>query len=260
MAMIKTVKNYGNSGGVYVPRSWVGGKAKIELIEEPIKPETDILKNIPNPEHLISAILYGSYVRNESTDKSDVDIILVMDEDAKDMKIPIELKRQKNYDIQIKTEKEVRNAMVHDPIFHKVIMDESKAILNNKFLDSLRKEKTNESNMKVRISLAESSLNIIKNLAVDGDCKNLIYPLMLHVKEIFLMECIIKNKKYSLKSLENEAAVFGISRKELANTMNIYRAARDDKMMPKYTTSNDIIFRLIKFLEKKIDYVKKKAH
>jgi predicted nucleotidyltransferase len=209
MTLIKTVKNYGNSGGVYVPRSWVGGKAKIELVEEPIKPETDILRNISRPEHLISAILYGSYVRNEQTDKSDVDVILVVDEDAKNVKIPIELKRQKNYDIQIKTEKEIRDAMIHDPIFHKVIIDESTAILNHKFLDSLRKEKTNKADMKIRISLTESSLNIIKTLFdYNEDCKSLIYPLMLRIKEAFLMECIIKNKKYSLKSLENEALIF----------------------------------------------------
>jgi hypothetical protein len=42
--------------------------------------------------------------------------------------------------------------------------------------------------------------------------------------------------------------------------MNAYRAARDDKAMPKYALSHDTINRLIKFLEKKIDYVKKKTH
>lgn len=261
MTLIKIVKKYGNSGGVYVPRSWVGGKAKIELIEEPAEPETDILRNIPEPGHLISAIMYGSYVRNEASEQSDIDIIIVVDEDAKDMKVMPEMKMQKNYDIQVKTEKEIRNAVKNDPLFKKIIMDESKAILNHKFLDSLKGEKTKKGNIRVRISLAESSLNIIKSLFDAGrDNKNLIYPLILRIKEVFLIECMIKNKRYSLKALGNEVSSLGINKKEFNNLMNTYRTARDNKKLPKYTFSEETMTRLILFLEKKIGYVKKKTH
>ena len=131
----KIVKKYGNSGGVYVPSAWVGGKVKVELIDEPFSPKT-VLNKI-TLEHIVSVILYGSYARKEIAEGSDIDVILITDEDAK-INIPDEL-RQK-YDIQIKTIKEARNAMMHDPVFYKLIMDDSIALINHQFLDSLRKE------------------------------------------------------------------------------------------------------------------------
>src|SRR3989338_1378044 len=66
----KVVKRYGNSGGVYVPREWVGGKVKIDLIDEPANPK-ELLAKLPL-EHVVSVIVYGSYVRKESAADSDI--------------------------------------------------------------------------------------------------------------------------------------------------------------------------------------------
>src|SRR3989344_1645833 len=104
-AIIKVVKKYGNSGGVYVPSSWVGGTVKAELIGEPFNPKTAL--NKIELEHIISAILYGSYARKEISEGSDIDMLLIADDDA-EISIPFELK--KKYDIQVKTADEARNA------------------------------------------------------------------------------------------------------------------------------------------------------
>lgn len=251
----KAVKKYGNSGGVYVPSSWIGGQVKIELIDEPFSPK-DVLNRI-TLEHIVSAILYGSYARKEITERSDIDIILITDEDAK-IGIPDEL-RQK-YDIQIKTIKEARNAMMHDPIFHKVIMDESIALINHQFLDSLRKETLKPGGIRTRIKLAESSVRIIREIFEAGDESEIVYPIVMRLKEILILECLLTNKKYSTRALRSEILGSNITPREFSGVMNIYRMARSNKKPGKYLLPNETIEKLISLLETKIEYVRQKTH
>ncbi len=260
-AITKMVKKYGNSGGVYVPSSWVGGKVKVELVDEPFS-----VNNIFNKivmKHVVSVILYGSYARKEAAKDSDIDIILIRDEDA-EIAIPDELKQK--YDIQIKTTEEARNAMAHDPIFYKLIKDESIALINHQFLDNLRKVKLKPGGIKVRIGLAESSLNIIREIfSLGGD--DILYPLIMRIKEMLVLECLLYNKKYFTVLLRNDILSCGLSQKEFFGVMNIYKAARNNKKQEKYAAndakrlniSRETIEKLISLLETKIKYVKQKA-
>ena len=249
----KMVKKYGNSGGVYVPSSWVGGKVRVELVDEPFSPK-DVLEKVPL-EHIISAILYGSYARKEIAEGSDMDIILVTDEDAR-ISIPDEL-RQK-CDVQIKTIKEARNAMMRDPIFYKIIMDESMALINHQFLANLRKETFKPGGIKTRLELAESSMNIIKEIFEAGG-EEIIYPLIMRLKEMLILEYLLTNKKYSTSAFRSEILNCGITSREFSVIMNIYRAARNDKKPEKYWLPRETIKKLIILLETKIHYVKQKT-
>ncbi|MBI2075820.1 MAG: nucleotidyltransferase domain-containing protein [Candidatus Aenigmarchaeota archaeon] len=254
-SVVKAVKRYGNSGGVYVPSKWIGGKVKVELIEEPLDPR-HVLARIPL-EHVISAILYGSYARKESLEGSDMDILLVVDDDSK-ISIAPELKQK--YDIQIKSLRNLRNALVHDPVFYKIIKDEAVAILNHQFLDSLKKEAPKTIDIKKRIELAESSLNITKEiLKIGGDIANLVYPLIMRLKEILLIEYFLEDKKYSTKALKHEILDCGITSKEFSLLMDIYRTSRNGKRIPKTLLSTDTITKITLLLENKIQYVKQKA-
>jgi len=252
--IVKLVKRYGNSGGVYVPSNWVGGKVKVELIDEPSNPK-EVLNKI-DLKHIVSAILYGSYARNEISEGSDIDIILITDEDAK-IKIPDELKQK--YDIQIKNIKEARNAMQRDPIFYKIIQDESLALINHQFLENLKKNTLKPGGIRTRIEITESSLNISKQIFEAGDFKEIIYPLIMRLKEMLILEYLLTNKKYSTATLRNEILSCGISQKEFSNIMNIYRAQRNNKKPGKYRLSKGTIENLISLLETKIQYVKQKA-
>lgn len=256
-SIVKTVKRYGNSGGIYVPRSWIGGKVRIELVEEPSNPLKDLIK-LPL-EHVVSIIIYGSHVRKEHEEGSDIDVLVVVDDDAK-INVPHEFKA-KNYDLQIKTESEFRRGIVNDPLFYKTLKDEGMAIINHKFLDELKREKPKKDAIKTRLELAESSLNIVKELfRFEGDNRNLVYPLMLRTKEIILIEFFLSGKKYSLKALEKELADYGITKKEFVILMDIYRASRNGKIMPKHKISDDAIKNLISMLEKKIKHVREKTY
>ena len=251
--MNKVVKKYGNSGGVYVPSSWIGGKVKVELIDEPVSPK-DVLNKI-NLEHVASVVLCGSYARNEIEEGSDIDIILITDEDAQ-VDVPDELKQK--CDIQSKTMEEARSAMMHDPVFHKLIMDESVALINHRFLDTLKKEKLRPGGITTRTGLAESSIGIIKELFESGS-DEMIYPVVMRLKEMLILEYLLTNKKYSTAALKNEILRCGISKKEFFDAMNIYRAARNNKKPEKYRLSKETSGKLISLLESKIRHVKKEA-
>ncbi len=250
-SMSKVVKKYGNSGGIYVPSSWIGGKVKVELIDEPVGPK-DVLNKI-NLEHVSSAILYGSYARNEINEGSDIDIILITDENAQ-IDVPDELKQK--CDIQAKTMEEARNAMMNDPVFYKVIMDESVALINHQFLVILKKEKLRPGGIMTRTGLAESSLDIAKEIFKAGS-DEVIYPVVMRLKEMLILEYLLANKKYSTAALRNEILRCGISKKEFSDAMTIYRAARNNKKPEKCRLSRETIEKLIFLLETKIQYVKK---
>lgn len=246
-AITKTVKAYGNSGGVYLPRSWVGGTVKIELVDEPFEPK-NVLAKIPM-EHAVSVILYGSYARKEAAEGSDIDIILVTDE-------PIVPRLERKYDVQVKTVKETRNAMVHDPVFHKVILDESIALVNHQFLDNLKEEKLEPGGIMKRVGLAESSLKICKGLFEAGS-EDIVYPLIMRLKEMLILECLLANKKYSTTALQKEISSH-LQQKEFSDAMNIYRAERNGKK-PEKQLPGEAIGKLISLLEAKIQHVKQKA-
>ncbi len=252
--IVKTVKKYGNSGGIYLPNSWIGGKVKVEMMEEPINPK-EILNKI-DLKHVISLILYGSYARKETSSGSDMDIILVTDEDA-DTYVPGELMQR--YDIQVKTAEQARNAMVHDPLFHKAIIDESAALINHQFLESLRKETLKPDGISSRIGLAESSLKITSEIFDAGGLAETIYPLVMRLKEMLILECLIENKKYSTKVLRKEILNCGISPKEFLDIMDIYRSTRDSKKPRSYFLSEEMVKKMISLLEAKVKYVRQKT-
>ena len=253
-AIVKMVKKYGNSGGIYLPSSWIGGKEKVEMIDEPINPK-EILNKI-DLKHVISLILYGSYARNEASSGSDMDIILVTDEDA-DTYVPGELMQR--YDIQVKTAEHAKSAMIHDPIFHKAIIDESTALINHQFLESLKKETLKPDGIPSRIDLAESSLKITREIFDAGGLAETIYPLVMRLKEMLILECLLENKKYSTKVLRKEILSCGISPKELLCIMDIYRSTRDSKKPGSYSLSKEMVKKMISLLETKIQYVKQKT-
>ena len=255
MTITKVVKKYGNSGGVYLPVDWIGGKVKIELVEQPIDPKKDLLENLPL-EHIVSVILYGSYARDEITDGSDMDVIIVTDGTA--IKIPQQIRER--YDIQVKDVANLKNLVEHDPIVYKVVKDESFALFNHKFLEELKQiNPTASRSTKFRLDMAESSMNIVKGFMAEGaDPIDLVYPLILRLKEALFIECFLTNKQYTTALLKKEITNHGISAQNFVTLINIYRTVRDNKRQ-KQNISIDVVEKLVSLLEAKLSYVKQKT-
>lgn len=248
----KTVKKYGNSGGAYVPADWIGGRVEIRLVDEPFDPKR-LLSKMPL-EHVVSAFLYGSRARGEIYEGSDIDIVVVTDEDGSSL--PRETKNR--HDIQLMTVKQIRNAMIHDPMFHKSVMDDSVALINHMFLDEIKNEKLEPKGISARIKLAESSLGITKTLFESGEHAELVYPAVMRLKEMLILECLLEKKRYTTELLLKEIRGSGLRAKDVQKIMDVYRSARDGKPT-KEKFSADIVGKLISALEVKIEHVRKKT-
>jgi hypothetical protein len=137
-------------------------------------------------------------------------------------------------------------------------MDESVALINHGFLDSLKKEKLKPAGLIKRVKLAESSLAITKGIFEAG-INEIVYPLVMRLKEILILEYLLSNKKYSTAALRNEILSCGLTEKEFSDITNIYRASRNNKRPEKYTLPREKLEKLISLLEMKIKHVRQKA-
>jgi len=256
-ALTKVVKRYGNSGGVYLPSSWIGGTVEVAIISTPPRPEKDIpLALAGSMEHIVSIFLYGSYAAGEHEAGSDIDAIVVTDHHMKDMKVPEGL-RKMNYDVRIISRDEIRKAAEKDILLAKSL-EAAKAILNDSFLDELRSIKPKGSLME-RISLAGSSLHIMKSLfEPGGDNSGLVYPLMMRMKEMLLMECAREGRRYSLRLLEERILARGVSKPDYRKLMADYRAVRDGKKPGKPEIGDRTIMLVLGLLEEMIANAEKK--
>ena len=78
--IIKQAFKLGNSAGVLLPIDWKNKKVKVQLIDKSINQdileileEKDLLKNV------IGIFLAGSYAREEATESSDIDVLVITD-------------------------------------------------------------------------------------------------------------------------------------------------------------------------------------
>jgi len=253
----KVVKRYGNSGGVYLPSSWIGGTVEIALASSPPRPEKDLpLALAGSMEHIVSILLYGSYARGEHTKGSDIDVIVVTDNHTKAMKAPGGLGGM-NYDIRVMRADDIKRLASRDILLSKSLED-AKAILNDSFLDELRSIKPKGS-LAERISLARSSIEIIKSLHDEGGgSASLVYPLVMRIKEMLLMKCAREGKRYTLGLLEGKLLEKGISKADYRKLMSIYRGARDGKKPGKLNIGDRTFMLVLELLEEMIADAEKK--
>src|SRR3989338_1511993 len=86
MKMIKQIVRVGNSAGIILPKEWLNGKAKVELIEKPLDLKKELFEILSEYLKDIGGIyLVGSYGRGDETNKSDVDVFVITNKTNKRM-------------------------------------------------------------------------------------------------------------------------------------------------------------------------------
>jgi predicted nucleotidyltransferase len=200
--LIKQTFGLGNSAGVILPREWKDKKVKIQLIDKSITQdileileEKDLLKNV------IGIFLAGSYARGEETELSDVDVLVVTDNVDKQIKV-------REYEI-ILISKEKFEKTIKTSLYLASLINESKTILNNDFIKNYR-DKIIEIPLKKFLEDIKSIIKIHdKSVNLDGEIKKnvsdeTLYSIILRLRELYLIDCIKNNKKYSNKEFINQ--------------------------------------------------------
>jgi len=193
--LIKPVVRVGNSAGVVLPIEWYGGEAIIKLIRKPLNIKSDVLRIIePFLDSVLGVYLVGSYSRREEDKNSDIDILVITEDINKKI-------IKGKYDILLISREEVKKAMkIVVPIIP--MIREAAPIINKNLLNELKKEKIKKEHLKWHIDTTKSSLKIIKEILVLDGLKvngNVIYQLILRLRQVYIVDCLLKNKDYSKK-------------------------------------------------------------
>ncbi len=248
----KKVNKSGNGGAVWVPKEWLGEEIIITRIETPklsLKEEIIHLL-LPQIENISGVFIYGSYARKEETADSDIDILVLA-------KNKFDIKNTKKFDIDIIEVKKIKN-LVQKNIFIYSMIKESKPIMNAYLLEEL---KNSDKNFKDSINwFKETTQDSIKSVRefIELDkmeskyvlSYSIIYSLILRLRGLFLISCILNNKKFSNKLFKQW---INISNSEFKKIYLVYRNIRDNKKTSSIKITLEQVESLLNFLSLEVN-------
>lgn len=201
MELIKKITKAGNSSNVLLPKEWLGGTARVELIEKPINIVEDTIKILgPHLKNILGIYLTGSYARGEETSESDIDILTItidLNQKIKKGKYEIILISKENLDKAIK-----KNIIPLLPMIR-----EAKPIINEELIKKYSKIKPNKKNLKWIADITKSSRRIcaedIKLSRELGEnvSDGIIYSIILGLRSVYTIDCLKKGKTPTKKRL-----------------------------------------------------------
>ncbi|MEK6850405.1 MAG: nucleotidyltransferase domain-containing protein [Nanoarchaeota archaeon] len=254
------VRKWGNSAGVLLPKELMNMQVKVLLIDRTGEIKKDVLNILSDYlNDIIGIYLVGSYARREQNADSDIDIIAISGKTSKKIS-------SGRYNIEIYQINNVENALESNPIMILPRLMEAKSILNLPLLNELRMTKINKNQFKDYLFACKRVLKISRDfMRLDQeigykklDPKGVIYPLVLRLRGIYLIEILLKNLTYQKKSFLNWISTGAeISLGETENIYNIYCKEKDGKVV-KDTISYEIGFKLVKFMEREIKQYEKR--
>ena len=253
MENLLNVVRWGNSAGVLLPREWLGKQVKIILIDRTNEIKKEVL-DILNPylNDIIGIYLVGSYARNEQQVDSDIDIIAI----SKNIRRHI---ISGMYDIDIYALKSIKNTIKKNPIMILPSLLEAKAIINKSLLEELISMNISLKNFRNYIKECKRIISINKKIVeldkIKGknlESKEIIYSLLLRLRGIYMMNCILKNKKY----FNNEFRKWLIyktelSEEEINKIYDSYKSIKNNKNI-KERFRIELIEKLINLLQEEI--------
>ncbi len=199
--LMKSVIKVGNGAGVLVPREWLNGKARIELIEKPLDIKRDVVETLePYLEEVIGIYLVGSYARNEQNAGSDVDIIALTSNIDKRI-------ISGKYDILLISIRSLEDSLKNNLLPILPMLIEAKTLLNSIAIESYRKTKLTERNLRFHIETTNSALKVmdkaIELAELEGKelSENIIYSFVLRLREVYIIDCLKNNGLATTKGL-----------------------------------------------------------
>lgn len=250
---VTEVRKWGNSGGILLPREWLGKQVRIVLIDRTLEIRKEVLTILePYLEDVIGVYLVGSYARGDQREESDIDILVISKETRKSIK-------SGKYEIEIMPMKDVLALMQHYPMMIYPKFVDARPILNKGLLNEFRSIKLAPNSMQRYLNDCRKIMRIDKGLIEKdksaGDILrsvSVVYSSILRLRALYMMKQIAKRGIYSTDAFEAWAIVgLGISHKDWSALYEIYKAVRDNRRV---RTKVPIVTaeKLITLLEKEV--------
>jgi len=199
MKIIKKVVEIGNGAAVYIPKEYRNQQVLVilpESIDEIKKTAINKLSSyLPN---IIGIYFVGSYARGEQKPRSDIDILVITENLNKRIK-------DEPYDILLISADVLKKQIEENALPLIPMLKEAKAIINSSFINELRNSKLTRKNLRFHIETSKSALKVIEEaIKLSEEQKerisdNIVYSLVLRLREGYIVECLIKNKLWSNK-------------------------------------------------------------
>ena len=249
MIQTRVVQQIGNGGHIYLPKELIGQKVAVNLVEKTMEDIEEEILNIlkPHLKHIEGIYLHGSYARNEQTLGSDIDVLVITGG-----KIEIE-KRVNEYEIISATSEQIEKTINNNAVLILPILKEAKPILNQQLIEKYKKEKLTKKNTRWYIETTESSLKLAKDWIADKDMNsipNIVYPLILRLRGLYLIESLIHNRGYSNEGIINYLIKKGVSHDKAEQLYKMYREHRDNKTISENVLNYEDIEKLYNIVYK----------
>jgi predicted nucleotidyltransferase len=201
--IIKKTREVGTSSGVLLPREWLGRSVSVQLVTPNIEAITEKLIRILLKKEILKnslgIYLIGSYARNEEEIDSDIDILVITD------KINT-LISEDNFEIICISEENLEKNLKNN-LYFIIALKEAQPIINQKLLDYYKnKINIKKFNFRQKFREIKQVIGLNKELISQNDktlINNIIYSLVLRVRELYFLYCLKHNKQASQKDFFN---------------------------------------------------------
>lgn len=200
--LIRTVSQIGNGAHIFAPKEWINEKVLIVRLEKKTIKEKLIEKISPYLDKIIAVLLFGSVAREEETEQSDIDVLIIAKEKFK-------IEKEKEMDIIILTDKEIPESIKKNPILMYSIFKESKTIINPEYAEEFKKIKIIPRYFSEFIEQTKKSIRSDKEI-IELDRKtgkyasdSIVYSLILRLRGIYIINCLLDKKDFSNSSFKN---------------------------------------------------------
>ncbi len=199
--LVKPIVRVGNSAGVLLPREWLNGTARVELLKKPLNLNKEILEILePYLEDTLGVYLTGSYARGEETERSDIDVLVITNKTNKQIK-------NGKYNIILILKDNLEETLNNNILPILPMLIEAKPIMNAELTKGYRDTPLTKKNMAYYIETTKSALGVNKAI-IESDkelskgCSDAVaYSLILRLRSYYIIDCIINGKKWNNKEL-----------------------------------------------------------
>ena len=240
--IVKEVVKFGNGSVVYTPKKWLGKQVLVILEEKPIDIKGEVLKILkPHLQEIESVFLFGSFARNEQTETSDVDVLIISNK-------KFDLKKSGRLDFLVMPRETFIEKFKRDEtLFLYQIVKEAKPIFNGVLLEGLRQVEIKPDFGKFLRDSLGAFKTVSQFLEIDKkkgkkytDSTASVYSLVLRLKTLFLIQRFLKNQGFSNNEFKEFIKKHGFKDNTINDFIEIYRAERDNKKIIHGTMLKDV--------------------